>query len=64
MNASKSLSETNLYPQTGQLKGTMTDRSIFQNLTAYDKDFNEDTYDWTYREPIPVAALIMGGKFH
>lgn len=62
LNASKSLSETNLYPQTGQLKGTMTDRSIFQNLTAYDKDFNEDTYDWTYRGAYSGCCANNGWK--
>jgi hypothetical protein len=49
LNASTNLAAIDLYPQAGQLTGTITPDTLFQNFTDYDKDFNGDLYDWTYR---------------
>jgi hypothetical protein len=49
LSATTTLSTLNLYPQSGQLTGTITSSTLFQTFTDWDKDFNGDTYDWTFR---------------
>ncbi|MDD5571373.1 MAG: T9SS type A sorting domain-containing protein [Bacteroidales bacterium] len=49
LSATTSLNTLNLYPKSGQLTGTLTSSTLFQSNTWYNKDFNGDTYDWTYK---------------
>ena len=49
LSATVDLSTLDLYPQGGQLNGNLTGSTLFQDYTWWDKDFNNDQYDWTYR---------------
>lgn len=49
LSATPNINTLNLYPQTAQLVGSLTPSTIFQSNTAWDKDFNHDAYNWTYR---------------
>lgn len=49
LSASTSLTALNLYPQNGQLTGAATSNTLFTTYIDWDKDFNGNTYDWTYR---------------
>lgn len=49
VSATMALNTLNLYPKSGTLTGNLTPSTLFQNNSDWDKDFNHDTYDWTYR---------------
>lgn len=49
LSSTTNLSTLNLYPQSGKLIGTSTPNTLFQTHTDWDKDFNQDNYDWTFR---------------
>ncbi len=49
LSANPNINSLDLYPQTGQLKGSITSNTIFNNTTNWDLDFNGDPYDWTFR---------------
>lgn len=49
LSATTALGTLDLYPQSGQLTGTTTPNTLFQNYTDWNHDFNGDMYDWTYR---------------
>lgn len=60
--ATASISTLDLYPKSGQLKGTLTPKTLFQNSTDYNQDFNLDTYDWTYRGAYSGSGTNKGWK--
>lgn len=49
ISATTDIATLNLYPQAGQLTGTLTPNSEFITNTDSDKDFNRDIYNWTFR---------------
>jgi hypothetical protein len=49
MSATTNLSTLNLHPQAFQLTGTAVSSTLFQAYTDWDKDFNGDIYNWTFR---------------
>jgi hypothetical protein len=49
LSATTNLSTLNLYPQSGQLTGTLTSNTLFQSYTDWNLDFNGDIYNWIYR---------------
>jgi len=46
---SATLASLDLYPQVGQLQGTLTSDALFLKYTDYDIDFNARLYDRTFR---------------
>jgi hypothetical protein len=63
MSASSDLNALNLYPKAGQLRGIIsTPRTLFKTNTAYNKDFNNDAYDWTYRGAYSGNGVNHGWK--
>ena len=63
ISATNDLNTINLYPKAGQLKGFIpTSHTLFINNTAYDKDFNNDVYDWTYRGAYSGSGFNNGWK--
>jgi hypothetical protein len=57
------LNVLNLYPKEGRLKGNLIiDHRLFISNTAYDKDFNKDVYDWTYRGAYSGSGFNKGWK--
>lgn len=49
-----------VYPLAGQLKGTLTISSLMAGYPDYDKDFNGDPYDWTYRGAYSGSGINGG----
>jgi hypothetical protein len=49
LSATTNIATLNLYPQAGQVTGTLTPNSLFLTNSDFEKDFNGDVYDWTYR---------------
>lgn len=49
LSATTTLSTLNLYPQSGKLTGTTTPDTLFQAFTDWGRDFNGDTYSWSFR---------------
>ena len=63
ISATNDLNSLNLYPKAGQLKGILpTGRTLVINNTAYDKDFNNAVYDWTYRGAYSGSGFNKGWK--
>jgi hypothetical protein len=63
ISATSDLNTLNLYPKAGQLKGrASTQRTLFIANKEYDKDFNNDTYDWTYRGAYSGSGVNKGWK--
>ncbi|HYV94385.1 MAG TPA: T9SS type A sorting domain-containing protein [Chitinophagales bacterium] len=60
LSATTNISTLNLYPQSGQLTGTLTSSALFQNNTNWDKDFNGDVYDWTFRGAYSGCCVNIG----
>jgi hypothetical protein len=61
--ATSDLNRLNLYPKAGQLKGLKpTAQTLFINNTAFDKDFNNNVYDWTYRGAFSGSGFNKGRK--
>jgi hypothetical protein len=60
LSATVSLSTLNLYPQSGQLTGVQTPDTLFNNLTDWNLDFNNDSYDWTYRGAYSGCCINNG----
>ena len=49
LSASVNIVSLDLYPQSGQLTGTVTPNTLFQSNTGWNLDFNTDIYNWTFR---------------
>ncbi len=63
MSATSNLNTLNLYPKIGQLKGILpTTLTFLIANTGHDKDFNNDTYDWTYRGAYSGSGVNKGWK--
>ncbi|MCX6148812.1 MAG: T9SS type A sorting domain-containing protein [Candidatus Kapabacteria bacterium] len=62
VSATTDISTLNLYPQTGKLSGTITPSTLFQSNTDWDKDFNKDSYTWTYRGAYSGSGTNNGWK--
>ena len=63
ISATSDLNTLNLYPKVGQLKGILPiPHTLFINNTAYNKDFNNDAYDWTYRGAYSGSGVNKGWK--
>jgi hypothetical protein len=60
LNASTNLNSLDLYPRSGQLTGMQTPDSLFNAFSNYDKDFNGDLYDWTYRGAYSGCCINNG----
>jgi hypothetical protein len=46
---STTLTALDLYPQAGQLQGTLTSSALFTGFTDHDVDFNGNAYNWIHR---------------
>lgn len=62
VSATTDISTLNLYPQTGKLSGTITPSTLLQNNNDWDKDFNKDSYTWTYRGAYSGSGTNNGWK--
>jgi hypothetical protein len=63
ISATSDIDTLNLYPKAGQLKVmTPTPHTHFKNNKAYDKDFNNNPYDWTYRGAYSGSGVNKGWK--
>ena len=64
ISATSELNSLNLYPKTGQLKEELSpiEHTLFISNTAYDKDFNNDVYNWTYRGAYSGSGFNKGWK--
>jgi hypothetical protein len=63
ISATSGLNSLNLYPKAGQLKGMLPiEHTLFISNTAYDRDFNNDVYDWTYRGAYSGSGFNKGWK--
>ncbi len=51
-----------LYPKTGQLTGAIMANSLFSIHTDYGVDFNNDSYNWTYRGAYSGSGANTGWK--
>ena len=61
ISATSNLDTLNLYPKVGQLQGILSiSQSLFKTNTGYDKDFNNDVYDWTYRGAYSGSGVNKG----
>ncbi|MBK5284773.1 MAG: hypothetical protein JJE25_05180, partial [Bacteroidia bacterium] len=60
LSATTNLNTLNLYPQSGQLTGTLTSSVLFQTFTDWDKDFNGDVNDWTFRGAYSACCINNG----
>lgn len=60
LSATTNLNTLDLYPQSGQLTGALTPNSLFQSQTWWDKDFNGDLYNWTYRGAYSGCCINNG----
>jgi hypothetical protein len=49
LSATANLSTLDLYPKSGQLTGSFTNSTPFQNHTWWNKDFNNTLYNWSFR---------------
>lgn len=54
------ISSLDLYPKNNQLKGSTTASTLFQTNTTWDKDFNGDQYDWSYRGAYSGCCINKG----
>ncbi|MDD5570205.1 MAG: T9SS type A sorting domain-containing protein [Bacteroidales bacterium] len=57
---STTLASLDMYPKAGKLQGTLTSNTLFKSFTDFDKDFNGNTYDWTYRGAYSGAGANPG----
>ena len=63
ISATSDINALNLYPKAGQLKGILpTSHTLFRTSTAYNRDFNNDVYDWTYRGAYSGSSVNNGWK--
>jgi hypothetical protein len=64
ISATSDLNSLNLYPKAGQLKEELSpiEPTLFISNTAYDKDFNNDVYDWAYRGAYSGSGFNKGWK--
>lgn len=62
LSATSAINTLDLYPKSGQLKGTSTPNTLFTNATNFNKDFNQDSYDWTYRGAYSGCCTNKGWK--
>lgn len=63
VSATGDINTLNLYPETGQLKAiSSTPKTRFKTNTDYDKDFNNNAYDWTYRGAYSGGGINKGWK--
>jgi hypothetical protein len=63
LSATTDFNTLNLYPRAGQLKGILpTPHSLFITNTEYDKDFNDDPYNWVYRGAYSGSGVNNGWK--
>jgi hypothetical protein len=63
ISAARKLSKLNLYPRAGKLKEKVpAPQTLFLNSTDYDKDFNNDAYDWRYRGAYSGSGVNKGWK--
>lgn len=60
--ANANINSLNLYPQSGKLFGPLTPSALFQTSTSWDKDFNHDVYDWTFRGAYSGCCINNGWK--
>ncbi len=51
-----------LYPQASKLKIPRTPDSLFNTLSNYDRDFNNDLFDWTYCGAYSGCCINTGWK--
>lgn len=57
---STTLTSLDVYPKAGQLKSSLTSNTLFTGFTDYNKDFNGNTYDWTYRGAYSGSGVNPG----
>ncbi|MFN8368800.1 MAG: T9SS type A sorting domain-containing protein [Candidatus Kapaibacterium sp.] len=62
LSATADINTLNLYPQNGKLKGSVTQSTVFQNNSNWNKDFNGDVSDWTYRGAYSGCCVNNGWK--
>ncbi|MFA6570838.1 MAG: T9SS type A sorting domain-containing protein [Bacteroidota bacterium] len=60
LSADTDISKLDLYPLSGILTGTITPNKLFTNITLWDKDFNGDSYDWSYRGAYSGSSINRG----
>ncbi len=60
--ATTNINSVDLYPKAGQLTGTLTPSTLFENNTFWSKDFNQDVYNWTYRGAYSGCCNNKGWK--
>ena len=63
ISAARKLKKLNLYPKAGKLKEKVpAPQTLFITSTDYDKDFNNDAYDWRYRGAYSGSRVNKGWK--
>ncbi len=60
LSANTSLAMLDLYPQSGKLKGSFTPSAVLQNSSQWDKDFNNNIFDWSYRGAYSGCCINPG----
>lgn len=59
---SASIESLNLYPLNGQLKGFQTSDSLLHNFTEWNRDFNDEEFNWEYKGAYSGCCKNMGWK--
>lgn len=62
LSATTDINNLNLYPAMGQLNGSLTSSTLFENNSNWSKDFNQDVYNWTYRGAYSGCCKNIGWK--
>lgn len=62
LSATKDINSLSLYPKNGQLVGQASSNDIFQTLLWWNKDFNGDSSDWTFRGAYSGSGDNKGWK--
>jgi len=62
LSADIDLSKLNLYPQSNKLNSTISDTSLFVNVSNASKDFNNGIFDWTNRGAYSGCCVNNGWK--
>jgi len=62
LSASTNLSDLDLYPRAGQLTGNITANDFFIDQMDWQKDFNQENYDWNFRGAYSGCCINKGWK--
>jgi hypothetical protein len=60
LSANTDISKLDLYPVSGLLSGALTPNILFENNSSWNKDFNGDFYDWSYRGAYSGSTVNKG----